>query len=188
MAFGGPAEVLELVQAKRPMLAIDEDGIEVELPQNVDHPWGWEGKVVAVRFASGTHGGFDSVGLLHRVSSCVWRLRFDRLVLSVFGPLDAAEFCTGRSRSSKMRRNAPNGQRLHAPMAMFPRGGLNRRIRTIPRLHQPSLLLLPCSGCAHRRKISAPTRPRGRSTCLGRTLPIAPSQKGGASVVAIIFA
>jgi hypothetical protein len=30
--------VLELVQAKRPMLAIDEDEIEVELPQNVDHP------------------------------------------------------------------------------------------------------------------------------------------------------
>jgi hypothetical protein len=36
VAFGGPAEVLELVQAERPMLAIDEDEIEVELPQNVD--------------------------------------------------------------------------------------------------------------------------------------------------------
>jgi hypothetical protein len=46
MAFGGPAEVLKLVQAKRPMLAIDEDKIEVELPQNVDDPWGWEGQVV----------------------------------------------------------------------------------------------------------------------------------------------
>jgi hypothetical protein len=64
MAFGGPAEVLELVQAKRPMLAVDEDEIEVELPQNVDHPWGWEGKVVAGRLASGTHGGFDAVGSL----------------------------------------------------------------------------------------------------------------------------
>jgi hypothetical protein len=41
------------------MLAIDKDEIEVELPQNVDHPWGWEGKVVAVCFASGPHGGFD---------------------------------------------------------------------------------------------------------------------------------
>src|SRR6266403_1716611 len=71
MAFGGPAEVLELVQTERPMLAIDEDEIEVEVPQNVDHPWGWEGKVVAVSLASGTHGGFDSVGLLHRMSSCV---------------------------------------------------------------------------------------------------------------------
>jgi hypothetical protein len=47
MAFGGPAEVLELVQAERPMLAIDKDKIEVELPQNVDDPRGWEGKVVA---------------------------------------------------------------------------------------------------------------------------------------------
>src|SRR5271170_5853900 len=74
MAFGGPAEVLKLVQAERPMLAIDEDEIEVELPQNVDHPWGGEGKVVAVRLAAGTHGGFDSVGLLHRMSSCVGRL------------------------------------------------------------------------------------------------------------------
>jgi len=59
----GPAEILELVQAKRPMLAIDEDKIEVELPQNVDHPWRWEGKVVAVRLASGPHDGFHSVGL-----------------------------------------------------------------------------------------------------------------------------
>src|ERR1700751_270880 len=76
MAFGGPAEVLELVQAKRPMLAIDEDEIEVELPQNVDAPWGREGKVVAPRLASGAHGGFDAVGLLHRMSS-VWRPRSD---------------------------------------------------------------------------------------------------------------
>ena len=53
MVFGGPAEVLELVQAKRPMLAIDKDKIEVELPQNVDHPGGWERKVVAVRLATG---------------------------------------------------------------------------------------------------------------------------------------
>jgi hypothetical protein len=31
------------------MLAIDKDEIEVELPQNVDHPWGWEGKPYALR-------------------------------------------------------------------------------------------------------------------------------------------
>src|SRR5713101_6415561 len=111
MAFGHPAEVLELVQAERPMLAIDEDEIEDELPQNVDHPWGWEGKVVAIRLASGTHGGFDSVGLLHRMSSSVRRLRSDRPILSVLGPLVAAELCTGRSESSKMRCKAPNGQR-----------------------------------------------------------------------------
>jgi hypothetical protein len=42
IAFGGPAEVLELVQAERPMLAIYEDEIEVELSQDVDHPWAWE--------------------------------------------------------------------------------------------------------------------------------------------------
>src|SRR5437667_11248704 len=89
MAFGGPAEVLELVQAKRPMLAIDEDEIEVELPQNVDHPWGWEGKVVAVRLASGTHGGFDSVGLLHPMSSRVRRMRSDRPILFVFWSADS---------------------------------------------------------------------------------------------------
>src|SRR5271166_5296161 len=98
-------------QAKRPMLANDEDEIEVELSQNVDHPWRWEGKVVAVRLASGTHGRFDSVGLLHRMSSCVRRLRSDRPVLSVFDPLLAAELCTGRSESSKLRCEAPNGQR-----------------------------------------------------------------------------
>src|SRR5271169_2655436 len=103
MAFGGPAEVLELVQAKRPMLAIDEDEIEVELPQNVDHLWGWEGKVVAVCLVSGTHGGFDPVGLLHPMSSSVRRLRSDRPILSAFGPLVGAELCTGRSESSKMR-------------------------------------------------------------------------------------
>src|ERR1700736_2258298 len=111
MAFGGPAEVLDLVQAKRPMLAIDEDEIEVELPQNVDHPWGWEGKVVAVSLASGAHGGFDAVGLLHRMSSRVRRLRSDRPILPVFGPLVAAELCAGRSESSKTRCKAPNGQR-----------------------------------------------------------------------------
>src|ERR1700730_10796351 len=113
MAFGGPAEVLKLIQAERPMLAIDKDEIEVELPQNVNHPWGWEGKVVAVCLASRTHGGFDSVGLLHRISSSVRRLRSDRPILSVFGPLIAAELCTGRSQSSKMRCKAPNGQRLY---------------------------------------------------------------------------
>jgi len=85
MAFGGPAEVLKLVQTERPVFAIDKDKIEVELPQNVDHPWGWEGKVAAVCFASGTHGGFDPVGLLHPMSSCVRRLRHDRPVLSAFG-------------------------------------------------------------------------------------------------------
>src|SRR5580704_17305085 len=97
MTFGGPAEVLELVQAERPMLAIDEDEIEVELPENVDHPWGWEGKVVAASLASGTHGRFDSVGLLHRVSSCVRRPRSDRPIPPVFGPLVVAELCTGKS-------------------------------------------------------------------------------------------
>src|SRR5437879_2635224 len=85
MAFGGPAEVLELVQAKRPMLAIDKDEIEVELPQNVDHPWGREGKIVAVSLASGTRGAFDPVGLLHPMSSSVRRLRSDHVILSVFG-------------------------------------------------------------------------------------------------------
>jgi hypothetical protein len=33
------AEILELIQAERPVLAIDEDVIDVELSQNVDHPW-----------------------------------------------------------------------------------------------------------------------------------------------------
>src|SRR5215472_4246545 len=96
MAFGGPAEVLELVQAERSMLAIDEDEIEVELPQNVDHPWGWEGKVVAVGLTSGPHGGFDAVGLLHRMSSYARRLRSDRPIQSMFervgeGPNSAGE-------------------------------------------------------------------------------------------------
>src|SRR5215469_4633926 len=111
MAFGGPAQVLELVQAKRPMLAIDKDEIEVELPENVDDPWGWERKVVAVSLASGTHGGFDSVGSLHRMSSSVRRQRSDRSIISVFGPSAAAELCTRRSQSSKTRCKAPNGQR-----------------------------------------------------------------------------
>src|SRR5580704_12468373 len=132
MAFGGPAAVLELVQAERPMLGIDEDEIEVELPQNVDHPWGWEGKVVAVRLAPGMHGGFDSIGLLHRMSSCVRRLRSDRPILSVFGPLVAAELCTGRSESSKLRCKAPNGQRpLCADPARSPR---LRRRGQVPRI------------------------------------------------------
>src|SRR6516164_3025332 len=87
MAFGGPAQVLELVEAKRPMLAIDKDEIEVELPQNVDDPWGWEGQVVAIGLASGTHGGLDPVGLLHRMSSPVCRLRSECPILSLFGPL-----------------------------------------------------------------------------------------------------
>src|SRR6516164_8765424 len=87
MAFGGPAQVLELVQAKRPMLAIDKDEIEVELSQNVDHPRGWEGKVVTVRLASGAHGGFDPVGMLHPKFSPVRRLRSDRPILSPSGPL-----------------------------------------------------------------------------------------------------
>src|SRR5262245_52848621 len=98
MAFGGPAEVLELVQAKWPMLAVDEHEIEVELPQNVDHPWGWEGKVVAVSLASGTHRGFDSVGLLHCMSSSVRRLRSDHPILSVFGPLLAGQTLHGEKR------------------------------------------------------------------------------------------
>jgi hypothetical protein len=55
VALGGPAKVLELVQAELSMFAIAEDEIEVELPQNVDPPWGWEGKGVAVRLASGKH-------------------------------------------------------------------------------------------------------------------------------------
>jgi len=37
-------------------------------------------------------------------------LRLDRPILSAFGPLVAAELCTGRSRSSKMRCTAPNGE------------------------------------------------------------------------------
>src|SRR5262245_19749433 len=73
--LGGPAEVLKLVQAKRLVLAIDKDEIEVELPQNVDDPRGREGKVVPVSLASSTYGGFDSVGLPHPMSSCVRRPR-----------------------------------------------------------------------------------------------------------------
>src|ERR1700737_382820 len=111
MALGCPAEVLELVQAERPMLAIDKDEIEVELPQNVDDPWGWEGKVVAVCLASSTHGGFDPVGLLHPMSSWVRRLRPDRPILSVFGLLPAARLCTGRSGppGSDAKRRMGNG-------------------------------------------------------------------------------
>src|ERR1700757_4123131 len=101
MAFSGPAEVLELVQAKRPMLAIDKEKIEVELPQNVDHPWGWEGKVVAVRLASGTHGGFDSVGLLHPMSSSVRQLRSDRPLPSVFDRLCAGSVAACREYAAR---------------------------------------------------------------------------------------
>src|SRR5438270_1728579 len=109
MAFGGPAEVLELIQAERPMLAIDEDEIEVELPQNIDHPWGWEGKIVAVRLASGTHGGFDSVGLFccqYKVSSSSrWpgstrRCRCHRRCRPQTGPVD-------RGRVPRRRRPSP---------------------------------------------------------------------------------
>src|ERR1700730_17436556 len=113
------------------MLAIDEDEIEVELSQNVDHPWGWEGKVVAVRLASGTHGGFDPVGLLHRMSSCVRRLRSDRPIVSVFGPLVAAELGTGGSESSKIRCKAPNGQT--GSMRRFRPFAVPRRDRDVTR-------------------------------------------------------
>src|SRR5438552_4072719 len=91
------------------MLAIDKDEIEVELPQNVDHPWGREGKVVAVSLASGTRGGFDPVGLLHPMSSSVRRLRSDHVILSMFGRCQRT--LHRESRSSKMRRKGPNGQR-----------------------------------------------------------------------------
>src|ERR1700719_4754998 len=70
-----------------PGITLDLFNWVTELPQNVDDPRGWEGKVVAVRLASRTHGGFDTVGLVHRMSSCVWRLRSDRPILSVFRPL-----------------------------------------------------------------------------------------------------
>src|SRR5438105_7528165 len=109
-----------------PCSPIDEDEIEVELPQNVDHPWGWEREVVAVRFASGTHGGFDSVGLLHPMSSCLRRLRPDRPILSGFGPLAAAELCTERSEPSKMRCKAPNGQRPQCADSDLPALALER--------------------------------------------------------------
>jgi hypothetical protein len=88
-----------------------------------------------VRLASGTHGGFDSVGLLHRMSSSVRRLRSDCPILSVFGPLVAAELCTGRSESSKIRCKGLNGQWPNL-----------RRHRTWPR--QPrcfNLRRLPCT-------------------------------------------
>jgi hypothetical protein len=42
VALGGPAELLEMVQAERPMLAAGEYKIEVELAQNVDRPRRWE--------------------------------------------------------------------------------------------------------------------------------------------------
>src|SRR5437588_164924 len=86
VAFGGAAEVLKLVQAEWPMLAIDKDVIEVELPQNVGHPWRWEGEAVTVGLAAGTHGGFDSVRLLHRMSSHTRRMRSDHQILSPATP------------------------------------------------------------------------------------------------------
>src|SRR5260370_13070571 len=152
MAYGGPAEILKLVQAERPMLAIDEDEIEVELPQNVDPPWGWEGKVVAVSLASGTHGGFDSVGLLHSMSSGVRGLRSDRRILSVFDPLVAAELCTGRSVSSKMRCKAPNWQR-----PLCAESGPRSRVRFSIRITAQPLTPRPAKkrveGSAHRGMI-----------------------------------
>jgi hypothetical protein len=42
VALGGLAEVLEMVQTERPMLAVGEYKIEVELAQNVDRPRRWE--------------------------------------------------------------------------------------------------------------------------------------------------
>src|ERR1700710_888595 len=68
MALRGPAKVLKLVETERPVLAIDEDEIEVDLPQNVDHPRRGKGKVVAICLAAIAHSGFDSVGLVHCTS------------------------------------------------------------------------------------------------------------------------
>src|SRR5262249_6332 len=121
MAFGGPAEILELVQAERSMLAVDKDKIEVELSQNVDHPWGGEGKVVAVSLASGTHGGLDSVGLLHRMSSSVRRLRSDCPIPPVFGPLAAAELCSGKSQPSKRRMGNGRDAKVPDPTGLAPK-------------------------------------------------------------------
>src|ERR1051326_2763504 len=102
MAFGGTAEFFELIETERPMLAIDEDEIEVDLPQNVDHPWGWEGQVVAIRVTAGAHGGFDSVGLLHWMSSGVVCPRSGCLVLSIFRVLASAQLYVGRSSIARM--------------------------------------------------------------------------------------
>src|SRR5215469_17538849 len=102
MAFGGPAEVLELVKAERPMLAIDKDEIEVELPQNVDDPWGWEGKVIPVSLAPGMHGGFYPVRMFHPMSSCLQRPRSDPPILSVFG-VSSGRTLHREGQSSKMR-------------------------------------------------------------------------------------
>ena len=43
ITLGRPAQVLETLQIEGPMLAVDEDVVKVELPQNVDHPWRGEG-------------------------------------------------------------------------------------------------------------------------------------------------
>src|SRR5947209_4779115 len=94
-----------------PCSPIDEDEIEVELPQNVDHPWGWEREVVAVRFASGTHGGFDSVGLLHPMSSYVRRLRSDRPNPVGVWPVGSGRTPYQEKPVSKMSCKAPSGQR-----------------------------------------------------------------------------
>ena len=72
MALGGPAEIFKLVQTEWAMLAINEDVVEVDLPQNVDHPRRGEGKVVTIRLAASTHSSFDSVWLVHRISSRVF--------------------------------------------------------------------------------------------------------------------
>src|SRR5205085_2269806 len=101
------------------MLAIDEDEIEVELPQNVDHPWGCEREVVAVRFASGTHGGFDSVGLLHPMSSYVRRLRSDRPNPVGVWPVGSGRTPYQEKPVSKMSCKAPSGNGLYAPKALI---------------------------------------------------------------------
>src|SRR5215472_8995646 len=141
MAFGGPAQILELVQAERPMLAIDKDEIEVELPENVDHPWGWEGQVVAVGLASSAHGGLDSVGMLHLYVPSVRRLRSDLPILPMFGPPAEAELCTGRSEflqdpkrrlgNDPMRRKRTFSYH-HQPTCFNPKGDLAEFMPALP--------------------------------------------------------
>jgi hypothetical protein len=57
IALGRPAQVLKTLQIEGPVLIVDEDLAQVELPKNVDHPWRGEGETVATRLASGAHGG-----------------------------------------------------------------------------------------------------------------------------------
>jgi hypothetical protein len=71
ITLSDPAQVLETLQIEGPVLTVDEDVVKVELPQNVDHPWRGEGKAVATRLATSSHGGLDPVRLLHWTSSCV---------------------------------------------------------------------------------------------------------------------